>query len=64
AARDQAYALMVLGRAEADRGGIDTARVRLRAAHRLFTGLGLPDADDVSRLLDHLPDRPAHPDAP
>ncbi|WP_234544291.1 hypothetical protein, partial [Streptomyces shenzhenensis] len=55
AVRDHAYALMVLGQAEADRGGIGTARVQLGKAHELFTGLGLPDAKDVSRILDNLP---------
>ncbi|MER5663559.1 AfsR/SARP family transcriptional regulator [Streptomyces mirabilis] len=64
AVRDHAYALMVLGRAEADRGGIDTARVQLGKAHELFTGLGLPDANDVSRILDHLPGGSAPTDEP
>ena len=55
---------MVLGRAEADRGGIDTARVQLGKAYALFTGLGLPDANDVSRILGRLPDGSAPTDGP
>lgn len=64
AVRDHAYALMVLGRAEADRGRIDTARVQLGKAHELFTGLGLPDANDIRRILDHLPGGSAPTDQP
>lgn len=64
AVRDHAYALMVLGQAEADRGATDTARIQLGEAHRLFTSLGLPDANDVSRILDRLPGRSVPPREP
>lgn len=54
AVRDHAYALKVLGEAQADLGQIESARVRLDEAKTLFTRLGLPDANDVSRILDRL----------
>ncbi|MFJ9895731.1 AfsR/SARP family transcriptional regulator [Streptomyces sp. NPDC091280] len=58
AVRDQAYALTVLGEAQADLGLTSAARVQLDRARTLFARLGLPDADDVGRILDRLVDRP------
>ncbi|MFE2916597.1 AfsR/SARP family transcriptional regulator [Kitasatospora indigofera] len=49
--RDQAQAMVVLGRALADLGRAPEARARLELALALFTRLGLPDADEVARLL-------------
>ncbi|MGY4923055.1 AfsR/SARP family transcriptional regulator [Streptomyces sp. 900105755] len=57
AVRDHAYALTVLGEAQADLGLAGTARVQLDKARTLFARLGLPDAHDVGRILDRLADR-------
>ncbi len=49
--RDQAQALVVLGRSLADLGRAVEARTRLELALALFTRLGLPDAAEVAGLL-------------
>ncbi|MFJ8059476.1 BTAD domain-containing putative transcriptional regulator [Streptomyces sp. NPDC096142] len=54
AVRDHAYALKVLGEVEADLGRMESARVRLEEAKTLFARLGLPDANEVSQILDRL----------
>ena len=57
ALRNQAYALMVLGQAQAALGLSTAARAQLERAHTLFMQLGLPDATQVGQLLDRLADR-------
>jgi DNA-binding SARP family transcriptional activator len=52
--RDQGHALVVLGRALADLGDTDAARLRLQEAHSAFVRLKLPDAVDTEQLLDAL----------
>ncbi|GHC47458.1 AfsR/SARP family transcriptional regulator [Streptomyces cinnamoneus] len=54
AERDRGHALVVLGRALADLGEADAARVRLREATAVYTRLRLPEAADTERLLSHL----------
>ncbi|MEU8587427.1 BTAD domain-containing putative transcriptional regulator [Streptomyces sp. NPDC048664] len=49
--RDRAQALVVLGRALADLGRTCRAREHLDRARGVFVRLGLPEADDVSKLL-------------
>ncbi|MFE0650843.1 BTAD domain-containing putative transcriptional regulator [Streptomyces sp. NPDC059534] len=51
AERDQGLALLVLGRALADRQDTEAAAARARQAHTLFSRLGLPDADHAAALL-------------
>ncbi|MEW2577319.1 AfsR/SARP family transcriptional regulator [Streptomyces syringium] len=54
AERDQGHALVVLGRALADLGERDAARVRLREAATVYTRLRLPEAADTERMLECL----------
>ncbi|WP_240138492.1 AfsR/SARP family transcriptional regulator [Streptomyces sp. MUM 178J] len=51
AERDQGLSLLVLGWALADLGEDEAAVARARQAYAVFTRLGLPDADDASRLI-------------
>ncbi|WP_455770349.1 AfsR/SARP family transcriptional regulator [Streptomyces erythrochromogenes] len=53
AERDQAQALLVLGRSLADLGRGAEAGARLRQAYEIFCRLGLPEAAEVARLLEH-----------
>ncbi|MCX4745279.1 tetratricopeptide repeat protein [Kitasatospora sp. NBC_01287] len=58
AERDQGLALVVIGRALAQLGELDTARERLGEARELFERLALPNAADVTELLVELNDAP------
>ncbi|MHC3470893.1 AfsR/SARP family transcriptional regulator [Streptomyces sp. 7R007] len=55
AARDLAQALTVLGRTLADLGHIGVARHHLERAQALFAERDLPEAAQITRLLDTMP---------
>jgi DNA-binding SARP family transcriptional activator/tetratricopeptide (TPR) repeat protein len=59
AARDLAKALTVLGRTQADLGHIGMARRHLERAETLFAERDLPEAAQVARLLDGMPQLPS-----
>lgn len=58
AARDLAQALTVLGRTLADLGHVGVARRHLERAQALFAERDLPEAAQIARLLDTLPQLP------
>ncbi|MFD8085045.1 BTAD domain-containing putative transcriptional regulator [Kitasatospora sp. NPDC059722] len=64
AERDRGHALVIVARTLDGLGRTEEALDRLREAQELFDGLGLPDAEDVRRVLARLDGSADAPEAP